>query len=437
MSDIIVISEREEVISAITSISEKKVKIINSSEKTVSFLKKNKVGLVILDLDTPDLNIFVAHELLKTAKTDNEVAVIIIFSESKVSEIDGYKKLLHPPDEFIKESEILIKLNDLFKKYYKVSETVESEKENKTKKKEGLIDTGSFVNELSDEIDNMDIFKNDLLGKDDLSQGVFIVEDGNDHSGELDISIGANAETKNSEIQIKKTDKVIDIENKKEKSFKKTKSDKEEKKLDAKQDKIIADLKAEIISLQKQNEFIVGENKELIKEGESIKNEIKRLKDELDPLKNELEKTKLATKELIESKDREIESLKTDIEHVKSDKKILESSLMDRIGILKNEQSELEENAKSLKSDLETLQEDNENLKKELDVESKKNENLKKELESIEKAKDEKEKILITSIDHLKKSIASEEEKNAEYKGKLEEISELSENLSKIIKDIK
>ncbi len=471
MDDIVVISDRDEIVEAVNSICKVGKKIINSSEEAVSYLGNNKPLLVIVDLETKDLNIFVAHELLKVCKSTNESRVIIVFSENTKSEIESYNRLLHPPDEFIKDSEIIIKLEALFEKYVK---NVKSEN---SLQEDNLIENNPVEDESNEEsgeaFAELDIFDNSSMENEELNQGIFTVEDGGENSGEFDISISPDIETKTNEIQIKKAVKktsaeelITDIEKEIKKQDVKFESNRADRGLSSKDKKKLAELNAEVISLQKQNEFMKNENKELIQDVEEFKGKFLSAEEELNGLNNELEVTKNATKDLIESKEKEIEELKNilethknqlsseietmkntfeaqkselsvEIEQIKSDKKTLESSLMDEINLLKSDKSQLEKETGVLKSGVARLNEESEEFKNQLNIEKNNSDELKKEIVAIEKAKDEKEKILITSIEHLKKNITSEEEKAKKYKEKLDGIVEISKDLSKIVKDIK
>jgi len=454
MDEIVVISDREEIVDVVNSICKVEKKNISSSEEAVSYLGNNKPLLVIVDLETKDLNIFVAHELLKVCKSTNESKVIIVFSENTESEIESYNKLLHPPDEFIKDSEVIIKLEALLEKYVK-NATVKTENSSKADEPFIEVSDDEAGDESEEEFEELDIFDNSSQENEDLNQGIFTVEDGGESSGEFDISISPNIDTKTNEIQIKKAVKkasaeelITDIEKEIKKQDVKFESNRADRGLSGKDKKKLAELNAEVISLQKQNEFMKNENKELIQDVEEFKGKYLSAEEELNGLNNELEATKDATKDLIENKEKEIEELKNtlevqksaliaEIEQMKSDKKTLESSLMDEINLLKSDKSQLEKETEELKSEVVRLNEESEEFKNQLNVEKNNADDLKKEIVAIEKAKDEKEKILITSIEHLKKNITSEEEKATKYKEKLDGIVEISKDLSKIVKDIK
>jgi len=489
MNDILVISERDEIIKVINSICDGNEKVINSSEESVSYLNKNKPAIVILDLEVKDLNIFVAHELLKVCKSINNSIVIVAVSEQTEKETEGYKKLMHPPDEFIKDSEIIINLDSMLKKYTKLPTP------GKTEKKTEIEENKPFKDEFDGEISELDIFDNGILEEEDSNQGIFIVEDAQDHSGEYDISIDDSSDIIDEEIYIKekkkekKEEKSGQFKKVEEKQEKKEKiKEKQIKKEKIKEEKIreekirekskkeneidkknlekhihrISELEAENMSLEKQYEFMKNENKELLirtnnqrKEIEGNKKDIedndkkqKKLTEEVEKLKNEQEIIKSENIEDIKKKEKEIEEIKerhdeeiitlnSEVEQVKSDKKILESSLMDEINLLKTNKSDLEKIKDDLSSQIESQKNELSEIEKQLNSEQEEIKNLQNEIKTIEKAKDEKEKILITSIDHLKKNIKTEEEKSTEYKEKLDQITDISKNLSEVVKDIK
>ncbi len=424
MSNILVISEREEIIKVIDPICNGKEKTIKSSEEAVTYLDKNKPSLVILDLEVQDLNIFVAHELLKVCKSTNDSIVIIVVSETTKNEIEDYKKLLHPPDEFLKDSEIIISLDELLKKYSILPKIVKASNKKEPK------DESPFAEELYEDIEEMDIFDNELLEDNESSQGIFTVEDAKDHSGEIDLSFADSSEIKTKEIELKKV--------KKKPEEKKIEDKKQPDKEDLEKHKIkISELNAEILSMEKQNGFMKKENKELLIINSDLKEDLKKstdghenIEEELSNLNSELEKIKNENKE-------KVSILTSDIEQIKSDKKILETSLMDEINTLKSDKVDLEEENEQNKSTFDSLKKEFEEVEKQLESETKEIKNIKKEIGDIEKAKDEKEKILISSIDHLKKNIKTEEDKNKINNDKLDKITKISKNLSAIISDEK
>ncbi len=434
MSDILVISEREEIIKVISSVCEGKEKIIHSSEEAVSYIADNNINIVILDLEVNDLNIFVAHELLKVCKSENNSAVIIVTSEKTESEIESYKKLIHTPDEFIIDSDLIINLDKLLKKHSISSPEINKEIIDKP------VAPNQFTEEIYEEIEELNIFDNELLEEDETNQGIFTVSDSKDYSGEIDLTVEDSSEIITNEIITEETLDEIP---------KKSKPETIELKLD--NDLINSELKAEIISLEKQNEFMKSENKQLLVDNNKFKETSeghkKKYEDislELKNINNELNTIKIATKETVEEKDKEIKNIQNNykeeienfnsiIEQSKSDKKILETSLMDEIGLLKTDKEVLQKNNEEKIKESDILKNELENIKKDLETQNIEIENLKIEIGSIEKAKDEKEKILISSIDHLKKNISSEEDKNNNYEQKFNIIADISKSLSEAV----
>ncbi len=439
MSNILVISEREEIIKVISSVCDGKAQTIHSSEEAVSYIANNNINIVILDLEVSDLNIFVAHELLKVCKSENNAKVIIVTSEKTESEIESYKKLIHTPDEFIIDSDLIINLDKLLKKH-----SFSSPKINKEIIEKPIVPK-PFTEDIHEEIEELDIFDNELLEENETNQGIFTVSDSKDHSGEIDLTVEDSSEIKTNEIITEETLNEIPKEPKPDSDLINTELNKK--------DTIISELKAEIISLEKQNEFMKSENKQLLVDNnkfketsEAHKKKYEDISLELTNINNELNTIKITTKETVEEKDKEIKNMQNNyneeienfnsiIEQSKSDKKILETSLMDEIGLLKTDNEILQKNNEEKTKESDILKNELENIKNDLETKNIEIENLKIEIGNIEKAKDEKEKILISSIDHLKKNISSEEDKNNNYEQKFNIIAEISKNLSEAVKN--
>ncbi len=376
MTNVLVISERENIIKTVNSIYNGTEKTIHSSEESVTFLNENNVPLVIVDLEVNDLNIFVAHELLKVCKSKNSSAVIIVYSDQTEGEVDGYQKLMHPPDAFIKDGEVTAKLPDLINQYGNSNPTsAENHQEATSQPVQEEEEPDLFSDEIGGELGNLDIFNEKLVDNEEEGQGIFIVEDSQDHSGEFDLSIEESSGVREDEISIKQSKKKKTSNTLDENPFQQEDLKFEQEEIDLDPPDVPLDVP--------QGEQIDPDELARLRQRAAQADELESKVAEIDKLQE-----RVAEMNRLEAQLAEMDSLKSQVSKMdEMEQKVHESGdLKQRVSELEAEKISLEKQYEFMKNDNRDLLIRNNDQKKEIEAQQKDLESLKKEIDAVTKA---------------------------------------------------
>jgi len=337
------------------------VRLFSSGMEIFSLIGKEKPYLILVNLEVPDINDFVMYDLLKKT-VDNSIPVVVTYLNQSEKDLQQYKKMKFQPKEYCKKPISNDDINRLLQNHLELDEE----------------DDDDFSDESIDRLVRGDYLKIDVKDKDDTKELLGDTE--NDFAGE-------EAQSEESEVEIDEIPKTGEQ--------KISRSDKE--------------LRNQVISLERQNEFLRSENKELSKAIEALKADMEKgnakirqntdLTEKLKTLEKEKVDIQIRFKELTDrltDKERELvsrnhefeKSLKNKSEElVQEAEERLKSEFRRKEEQLAYETRKLKEEKVSLSEKVMTLEENLTNQQQEM--EEKENthlsalENLNKELEKV------------------------------------------------------
>jgi len=337
------------------------VRLFSSGMEIFSLIGKEKPYLILVNLEVPDINDFVMYDLLKKT-VDNSIPVVVTYLNQSEKDLQQYKKMKFQPKEYFKKPISNDDINRLLQNHLELDEE----------------DDDDFSDESIDRLVRGDYLKIDVKDKDDTKELLGDTE--NDFAGE-------EAQSEESEVEIDEIPKTGEQ--------KISRSDKE--------------LRNQVISLERQNEFLRSENKELSKAIEALKADMEKgnakirqntdLTEKLKTLEKEKVDIQIRFKELTDrltDKERELvarnhefeKSLKNKSEElVQEAEERLKSEFRRKEEQLAYETRKLKEEKVSLSEKVMTLEENLTNQQQEM--EEKENthlsalENLNKELEKV------------------------------------------------------
>jgi CheY-like chemotaxis protein len=337
------------------------VRLFSSGMEIFSLIGKEKPYLILVNLEVPDINDFVMYDLLKKT-VDNSIPVVVTYLNQSEKDLQQYKKMKFQPKEYFKKPISNDDINRLLQNHLELDEE----------------DDDDFSDESIDRLVRGDYLKIDVKDKDDTKELMGDTE--NDFAGE-------EAQSEESEVEIDEIPKTGEQ--------KISRADKE--------------LRNQVISLERQNEFLRSENKELSKAIEALKADIEKgnakirqntdLTEKLKTVEKEKVDIQIRFKELTDrltDKERELvarnhefeKSLKNKSEElVQEAEERLKSEFRRKEEQLAYETRKLKEEKVSLSEKVMTLEENLTNQQQEM--EEKENthlsalENLNKELEKV------------------------------------------------------
>ena len=316
------------------------VQSFSSSMEIFSIITKEKPPLIFLDLDVPDINDFVMYDLLKKTNSKS-IKVLLTYSDQSEPQLQQYKKLKFQAQGYHKKPLSNQNLREILELYLDL----------KQEKPE-------------DEDDDFSDLNIDRLVRGELS----------------DARPGAKAKEK--PLILEDTQDEFD---------------------ENKSGRMDHELRNQVISLERQNEFLRSENKELSKTIEDFKTEIVVKNDKIEELRSKLnEKT-------------------AELHETTADKKVSLGQLEQKLTQLQNEydniQKESEEQKQSLLQKIETLKNYSEKLEiKNTDIleklkhTSKENADIQLQLKELTNQLTDKERELVAKNHEFEKKLQAKSE---------------------------
>lgn len=344
------------------------VQLFSSGMEIFSLIGKEKPYLILINLEAPDVNDFVMYDLLKKTE-DNSIPVVVTYSNQSEKDLQQYKKMKFQPKEYCKKP---ISNDDIHRLLQNQMEPVEE-------------DDDEFSDDSIDRLVRGDYLKVDAKDKDDTKE--LLADTKNDMVDEV-------FESEDSELEI--ADILETGENKT------SRADNE--------------LKNQVISLERQNEFLRSENKELSKTIEALK-----------AGKNESEEWVQEAEERLRSQfGRKETQLEQDLEQLKKEKENLEQ-LVNR---LQNDSDELTKREESLNRTVSNLTEEKVTLSEKVKIIEEEKNILSKKVKIIE----EEKVILSEKVNTLEETLSSQEDAcHEQEKTHLAALESLNKEMEKVL----
>ncbi|UCH92461.1 MAG: response regulator [Candidatus Aminicenantes bacterium] len=245
------------------------VQSYSSGMEIFSLIGKEKPYLVLVNLEVPDINDFVMYDLLKKTN-DNSIPVVVTYLNQSEKELQPYKKLKFQAKGYYKKPISNDDLYGILENYLELQEEEED-------------DDNEFSDANIDRLVRGELVETGL--KDEFNASELL-------------------EVPDEEPDIKADTKELEADEQKKKTS-----------------RMEIELKNQIISLERQNEFLRSENKELSIAIESIKAEMEKQDSQFQQLKSQLQE-KTAEHEAysdltqkLQTVEKENSSLKLQINH--------------------------------------------------------------------------------------------------------------------------
>jgi CheY-like chemotaxis protein len=362
------------------------VRLFSSGMEIFSLIAKEKPFLIFVSLEVPDVNDFAMYDLLKRT-ADNSIPVVVTYSNQTENSLQQYKKLKFQPKEYCKKPISDDDIHRLLQNHLEPDE--EDVGFELDEKDDGLEPDEKDDDEFSDgNIDRLvqgDYLTVDFKAKDDTKE--LLGDTKNDiidevvQSEESEIEIGDILET--GENKTGRTD---------------------------------SELKNQVISLERQNEFLRSENKELSKTIEALKAD-----------KNESEDL---VQEALERLKSEFSSKETQLEHDLEQLKEENENLKQLVNQLQNYSDELKKREELLNRTISSLTEEKVNLSEKVKIIEEENVVLAKKMKIIE----EERVILSEKVNTLEENLSNQKQEMEEKEHThLSALENLNKELEKVL----
>ena len=379
------------------------VQLFSSGMEIFSLIAKEKPYLILISLEVPDVNDFVMYDLLKKTE-DNSIPVVVTYSNQSEKDLQQYKKMKFQPNEYCKKPISNDDIHRLLQNHLELDEE----------------DDDEFSDENIDRLVRGEYLKIDAEDKDDTKElpgdtkDDFTGEEAQSEEGEDEIEVAAILKTdekKTSRADKEPRNQVISLE--RENEFLRS----ENKELS----RAIETLKADIeegnakirqlnSKLENQNTDLTGKLETVEKEKADLQNRFKELTDRLTDKERELKARNHEFEESLKDKSEELvqeaeERLKSEF-RMKEEQLVLETrklqeeneNLRQLINQWQNDSDELKKREESLKGTVSTLAEEKNTLSEKLNT-------LEETLSNQEEACDEKEKTHLAALESLNKEM--------------------------------
>lgn len=353
------------------------VRLFSSGMEIFSLIAKEKPFLIFVSLEVPDVNDFAMYDLLKKT-ADNSIPVVVTYSNQTENSLQQYKKLKFQPKDYCKKP---ISNDDIHRLLQNHLEPDEEDVGFELDEK----DDDEFSDENIDRLVQGDYLTVDFKAKDDTKE--LLGDTKNDIIDEV-------VQSEESEIEI--GDILETGENKT------SRPDNE--------------LKNQVISLERQNEFLRSENKELSKAMEALKAD-----------KNESEELVQEAQERLRSEfSRKETQLEQNLEQLKEEKQNLEQL----VNQLQNYSDELKKRDELLNRTISSLTEEKVNLSEKVKVIEEENVILAKKVKIIE----EERVILSEKVNTLEENLSNQKQEMEEKENThLSALESLNKELEKVL----
>ncbi len=377
-------------VKSLCPLDEVEVKLFSSGMEIFSLIGKEKPYLILISLEVPDVNDFVMYDLLKKT-VDNSIPVVVTYSNQSEKVLQQYKKMKFQPKEYCQKPISNDDIHRLLQNHLELGEE----------------DDDDFSDVNIDRLVRGDYLKVDAKDKDDTKE--LLADTKNDVVDEV-------VQPEEDEIEI------ADILETEEKQTGRT--DKE--------------LRNQVISLERQNEFLRSENKELSNTIEALKadmekekgdfqNRFKELTDQLTDKERELAARDYEFEKSLKNKSEEL--VQESEERLRSEFSRKESQLEQDLDQLNEEKENLKQLANKLQNDGDELKKREESLNRTLStlteekvILSEKVNSLEETLSSQEDACEEKEKTHLAALESLNKEMEKVLHSLQFYKSRVNEL---------------
>jgi chromosome segregation ATPase len=284
------------------------VRLFSFGMEIFALIGKEKPYLILVNLEVPDVNDFVMYDLLKKT-VDNSIPVVVTYSNQSEKDLQQYKKMKFQPKEYCKKPISNDDIHRLLQNHLELDEEDDEE----------------FSDENIDRLVRGEYLKIDVKDKDDTKE--LLGDTKNDFVGEV-------AQSEENEVEIAEIPKTGEK--------KTSRADKE--------------LRNQVISLERQNEFLRSENKELSKAIEELRAEIEKGNAKIQQLKSELNEssadqdTKLVQAEQISTQ------LQDEYDNILKKHEEEKTGLIQKIDTIKNYSQKLENQNTDLTEKLITVE---------------------------------------------------------------------------------
>jgi FixJ family two-component response regulator len=358
------------------------VHLFSSGMEIFSLIKKEKPFLIFVSLEVPDVNDFVMYDLLKKT-TDNSIPVVVTYSNQTENDLQQYKKLKFQPKDYCKKPISNDDIHRLLKNHQELDEE----------------DDDEFSDDNIDRLVRGDYLTVDFKEKDDTKE--LLADTKNDIIDEV-------VQSEDGELEI--ADILETGENKT------SRADNE--------------LRNQVISLERQNEFLRSENKELSKaiealkankneSGELVQEAEERLRSEFSRKETYLEQDLVQLKEEKEKLKQLVNQLQNDSDELKKREELLDRTL-----------STLTEEKVTLSEKVKFIEEERNNLSEKVNIIEEEKNILSKKVKLIE----EERNVLTEQVNTLEENLTNQRQEMEEKEHThLSALENLNKELEKVL----